>query len=300
MTRLAKWQADLWLLIITFFWGTTFVVVKDAVAVAPPFYFLAIRFSLAAVAALIIWRHAIRRAGRRTLLAGAVLGSILFVSYALQTMGLQYTGAARAAFITGLSVIMVPFLETVTYRRAPAPAVLVGAVAALVGLGLMTLRQGFLPGLGDVLVFLCAITFAAHIVLIGRFSPAHDARVLTAVQIMVAAVLSIIAAIPGAHPPVTARLAGASVLTVILATTLAFWVQTTVQKYTTPSHAALVFSMEPVFGALTAYVVAGEILSARAWIGAALILAGTLTAELAPRVAAAGTADAPSIQDRRP
>ncbi len=296
MTHLSKWQADAWLVIITFFWGTTFVVVKDAVAVAPPFYLLAIRFTLAAITALLIWRHALRQANRQSILVGAVLGSVLFLGYSLQTVGLQYTGAARSAFITGLSVIIVPLLEIVFYRRPPALPVLLGAAAALTGLGLMTLQRGFVPALGDVLVFFCAIAFAVHILLIGKFSPAHDARVLTAVQISVAAILSAIAAIPGAHPAITLKLATATVITGILATTLAFWVQTSVQKFTTPSHAALVFSLEPVFGALTAYVVGGEVLSARAMLGAGLILAGMLMAELVPSARADGSNRVPSAQ----
>ena len=161
--------ADLSLLFVTAIWGGTFVMVKGAVSAFPVFAFLFIRFTLAtlSLAPVLPWLEArfdVFRAegtvrGPRALAAGAVLGLALTAGYGFQTVGLQYTTPAKAGFITGLSVVIVPTLAALLMRKPPEPAVWAGATLATAGLALLSLNRDLRPRLGDVLVFFCAISF---------------------------------------------------------------------------------------------------------------------------------------------
>ena len=277
-------QADLALLMVALIWGSTFVMVKDAVAFVGPFTFIAMRFSMTALAmALLFWRR-LRAFGRRELAAGTLVGVFLFAGYGFQTAGLQYTTASKAGFITGLSVVMVPFTTWLWLRRPPGKLALVGVVLATVGLALLTLPgdETLTVNRGDALVLACAVSFALHITAVGAFAPRMDSLALATVQIASTAIISSIAALALEFPtgPIPASVWGAAAFTGVLATGVAFGVQTTAQVFTTPTHTALIFAMEPVFAALFGYLLAGERLSGLAWLGAGLILAGMVVAEL--------------------
>jgi drug/metabolite transporter (DMT)-like permease len=293
--RIRIWQADALLLLVTAFWGATFPLVKNATDVTnggvPTYWFLAARFTLAAlVLGLLLWRQ-LKEAPLKTWLAGALIGSFLFTGFAFQTFGMAYTTSAKASFITGLSVVMVPVLAVVWLRRRPHPSAWVGVATAAVGLGLLSLNQNLVPTYGDLLVLLCALGFALHIVGVSRFAGPHDPFALAVIQILVAAVLSWTLHLldkgtlsPGV-PSVDWWTAPGSVgmawlICGIFATAAAFLLQNVLQPHTTPTHTALIFSAEPVWGALFAYLLLGELLTPRGYVGAALILSGMLLAEL--------------------
>jgi drug/metabolite transporter (DMT)-like permease len=279
---LARWKADLALVGITLIWGATFVIVKSALADVSTLLFLALRFLLAG-AALAIAARGVRVTGP-LVAASLQVGAALFAGYVLQTAGLRFTTPSRSAFITGFSVVLVPLFAAVAFRRFVGWGPVAGVTAAMAGLYLLTLPSG-VAGVnrGDLLTLGCAAAFALHILLIGRYSGRIPASGLAAGQVLVAAALSG-AGLPWApaflRPSNTLILA--IVTTALLATALAFLVQTWAQQYTTPTHTALIFSMEPVFALLTSWLVMGEMFSGRAWAGAALILAGILIAELGP------------------
>jgi drug/metabolite transporter (DMT)-like permease len=288
--------ADGALLTVTAIWGLTFVMVRDAVHAYPVFAFLATRFALALVGLLpiLVWRrHHWRptpRAPRltRQLAAGALIGITLFAGYAFQTLGLLYTTPAKAGFITGLSVVIVPVLGVIFLRERLHPAVVAGVAVALAGLSLLSLsgvRSLAAVNPGDLLVLACAVSFAGQIVLVGRFAPRMNALLLTTAQIatvaLLAAVISLLVEQPPIWPPRGQPLF-AAVFTGLLATALAFGVQTAAQRFTTATHAALIFAAEPVFAALGSYLLSGEVLSLPEWLGCGLILAGMLLAELGP------------------
>ncbi len=294
----------------TLIWGATFVVVKAALDDISPALFLAFRFSLATLVLLplLAWRrrklagaHADPVAGapasldgahresngqvRRTIGAGALAGLFLFLGYLAQTVGLRFTSAPKSAFITGLSSVMVPLLAALVYRSRPQISEVIGLAAATVGLFLMTFRgaQGAINP-GDVLTFLCAIAFAAHIVVLGHFSETMSFDLLSVTQVGTAAVLSLSLFWCVERPFVRWRpgLVGAILITGLLATALAFTIQTWAQRYATSTRTGLIYTLEPVFAWITSFFVAGEGLPGRAAAGAALILGGVMFAELKP------------------
>lgn len=265
-------------------WGITFPVVKQAVEKVPPYSFNAVRFVLAAAVLAAVSVPALRRLSRIGWRHGALLGVALFVGYAFQTIGLQYTTSSNAGFVTGMFVVFTPLLSAVVLRRPPERAAVVGVALAAIGLALLSLGDSFLPRLGDVLILGCAIAFAAHIVGLGAWSDRHDAVGLTVVQMMVAGLLhgafALVFEVGRAPGSWDRSVVVALLVTAVLASAAAFWIQTAAQRYIPPTRTALILTMEPVFAGLFGFLLLNEALSGRGWVGCALILAGMLTAEL--------------------
>lgn len=282
MSKYQQIRADLALLAVAFVWGVTFVVVQDALSGIGPYYFIGIRFAIAfAFLALVYWRR-FTALKLDTLKAGCLIGSVLFAGYVFQTVGLQYTTASNAGFITGLAVVLVPLISSLVTKKLPALPAILGVASATLGLGLLSMGDNLTVNSGDILVFLCAICFAGHIILVGKYVHSHDPVLLALLQIGVVAVMGMgcgvaLETLP-AHftQPVWIGL----LVTAVPATALAFLIQNSVQKYTSPTHTALIFIMEPVFAAATGWLLAGEVLSSRQWVGCLLILFGMVVAEL--------------------
>jgi drug/metabolite transporter (DMT)-like permease len=279
-------RADAALAFNTVIWGSTFVLVKAALGHVSPILFLALRFSLATLALLALFRGPGK--GPRTwkaVLSGALSGVFLFSGYVLQTLGLRLTTASKSAFLTGLTSVMVPLLASLVYQSRPQVSEVVGVLVATVGLGLMTL-EGAIGGIarGDVLTLLCAVAFAAHIVTVGHFSETMSFELLSVTQIGAAAVLasSLFWWVETPHLEWRPVLVCAVLITGLLATAFAFTIQAWALQYTTSSRAALIYMLEPVFAWMTSYFLMGEGLSGRAAAGAALILSGVLVVELKP------------------
>ncbi len=287
----AIWPADLLLLVVTAIWGGTFVMVQDAVAVYPVFAFLALRFSLASL--IFLPMLAQRRRDNRTpqpvnwslrtrsLLPGLLIGFMLFAGYAFQTYGLRWTSPAKAGFITGLSVVFVPLGSALFLRRRPSRAAWIGVSLATVGLALLSLNEDLTVAFGDLLVLGCAIAFAIHVLLVGHFAPRMSSLNLAVMQLITVAVLAFgVGAFVGGIPSPTGSVWFAVIFTGLLATALAFGAQTLAQRFTSPTHTALIFATEPVFAALFSFLLIGEQLTPRALVGCGLILAGMITAEV--------------------
>lgn len=302
-------QADLALTFCSLVWGATFVLVKDALSGSSVFVFLLLRFGLAALALAFLYRAELRGIDRGSLGAGAVLGLLMFAGYALQTVGLVFTTPTKAAFITGSCVVMVPLLHAWIGRRRPGMWVWAGAFAAFAGLYFLTVPAAGIRGLnqGDLWVLACAVVWAFHIIAVGHFSPRHPVGALTFTQIALTAVLS------AAFLPIlwstnleVPRLAwsGELILAVVItglgATAIAFAFQVWAQKFTPPVHVAILFTLEPVFAALTSYIFYGERPGARSLAGAALVFAGILVSELkgpAPAAPESAATQAPAPAD---
>ncbi|HUF15267.1 MAG TPA: DMT family transporter [Acidimicrobiia bacterium] len=264
-------RAILALLGASFLFGATFVVVKSALDEIEPLGFIAWRFAIGAAVLAIL---AIPR-GKALWLHGFLAGLALFAGYALQTSGLVFTSASNSALITGLYVVMTPFLATLFSRRAPSPWVVTGAAAAFGGVALLTGLDGSSLGRGDVLTLGCALAFATHIVVLARYARQHPVIPFTTVQLLVTAGLSLLASWRfEAGPGIPDRSVwGALALTGIGVTVGAFLLQVWAQTVVGSATAAIVLSAEPAFGVATAWVVLGERLSLRGWVGAALIVA---------------------------
>ncbi len=282
VSKSRRWQADALLLSVALIWGSTFVLVKQSVARFPVFAFLSLRFTLAAVVLLLLFGQRLRALPRRMACAGAAIGLFLFGGYAFQTVGLQYTTASKAGFITGLSVVLVPLLSALLLRRMPERPALVGVVLSTLGLALLTLEHDWMPARGDLIVLGCAFCFALHIVAVSLFAPQTDALALTTVQVATAALLSGAVALAAGvrYWPAQRDVYWAAAFTGVLATALAFALQNSAQTFTTPTHTALIFALESVFAGVFGYFLAGERFTQRGLLGCALILLGMLVAEL--------------------
>ena len=279
--------ADLSLLLVTAIWGTTFVIVKEALAVFPPYTYIAIRFTLATLTLALIAGGRLRTM-RPDVARGAVLiGAFMFAGFALQTFALQDTSASTAAFLTGLNVVIVPFIALVWLRLRPGRGALIGVVAATVGLGLISIKDDFTLAAGDLLAVGCAFAFALQIVGVGKYAAKADALAFTLVQLLTVTVGAWVFALAAGERPTMIVLEpsaiGSLIFISVVATALVFCIQNTAQRYTSPTHTALIFTMEPVFAAFFAWLWLGEQLGERAAAGALLIIVGTLVAELWPK-----------------
>lgn len=285
-----RWQADLALALVALIWGSTFVVVKSALAEISTLYFLFLRFALASVCMLVMFVPAFRRSAPREiwrgLRGGALAGIFLWLGYLLQTLGLKYTSAGNSGFLTGLYIVLVPLISAAIYRRWPQARELIGvaiAGAGIVALTFPSLDRSFQMNKGDLLTIGCAVAFAFHILVVGYYSVRERYEAVALGQIACAAALSGISLT--FEPPQAIWSTGvilAIVLTGVFATALAFAIQTWGQQYTTATRTALLFALEPVFALTTAVLAGGEVLTAAAVLGGALILGGILAVELKP------------------
>jgi drug/metabolite transporter (DMT)-like permease len=275
-------QADLALVLVALIWGSTFVIVKGELDRIGPMALIALRFSFAFAAMVLVTRASLLRMGRRQLCAGLLIGVFLFGGFALQTVGLGYTTASKAAFITGLCVVMAPLFARAFLGHRSSPQALLGVALATTGLGLLTLTANLTLATGDLLVLGCAACFALHIVAISRFAPSMDTMALTTVQIGFVGAAGFVAMLllePAPALPEPGTFVAAAFLGIV-ATAFAFSVQNRVQVFTTPTHTGLMFSLEPVFAAMFAYMLIGERLTEQQLIGCGLMLTGMVAAEL--------------------
>lgn len=285
-------------------WGATFLVVQQALVSASVLVFNGLRFGLAAAVVGLVYRKGVAKLTLGEILAGSQIGFFLFAGYGFQNTGLLYTTASKAAFITGFGVVLVPLLLAIFWRRKISGWAGGGAVAALGGLYLLVVPAGP-AGLGqlnrgDILSLVCAFMFALHIIFIGLHRPRFSAAGLSFVQFSACALFSALSiplfaatGLEEVRLEWTRPLILGVMITSLGGTAIAFTVQTWAQRYTPASHAAILITLEPVFAALTSYVVLKERLGGRAILGALLILAGILISELKGPMQAASDSASP-------
>jgi drug/metabolite transporter (DMT)-like permease len=312
-TRTAAWL----LVAAAAIWGASFTLVKDALADCSPLLFNLLRMTLAAAILLVLERGRWRTLPRQAWLGGIAVGIFLAAGYQFQTVGLTRTTPAKSAFITGLVVVIAPFLLLLPRvrrpgQRVPGPGALAGALSGFAGLILLTTPAGALSsiaqqggtaasnagtgvhpaaiagfvhaiGVGDLLTLVCAFAFAGHLVTLARVSPSMPARQLAALQVSACAVCMLLT-LPletgSMHLRLTPRLVIALLVTSVLATAAAFTVQSFAQRHLRASSVALLLTMEPIFAWLTALLLLGEHMQRRTLLGAGLILAGVVVTEL--------------------
>ncbi len=258
-------------------WGTTFQLVKDALGDIDTFPFLAIRF-LAALVILLPFRRGRFKWNPAALRAGVYL----FCGYAFQTLGLIWTTPSKAAFITGLNVVLVPFIASFIDKKIPYWGACVGALLAAAGLGFISLEGAFLPGRGDLLVLCCAVFFALQIVAVREASKTMTAQDLTLVQLAVVSLFSfgIWGGFGGNSINWTPAVIWALIITAVFATAAAFLTQSWAQRFTSADRVAIILATEPVFAGLFSYIYGGELFGPQKLLGCALILIGILISEL--------------------
>lgn len=289
-------RAHLLLLAVVCIWGSTFVVVKSALADISPLLFNLIRMSLAFACLLLIYRGHLGRINRHAIFSGAIIGFCLAMGYQFQTAGLRLTTPSKSAFITGMVVVLVPLLCAIPRLRprgssAPSWNAWCGALVAFIGIVLLTTPPGAAfdfraINLGDVLTFGCALGFSLHVLALAHLAPRFPFEQLAILQIGFCAAFMAVSMPLLEHPWVrwSPRLLVALLITAVLATAVAFAVQSWAQRYLPATHTALILALEPVFAWITSFLVLGERLSRRSASGALLILAGIMLTEFIPAV----------------
>jgi drug/metabolite transporter (DMT)-like permease len=277
-----RWQ--LALLSITVVWGGTFVVVQDAVERIPPFTYLTLRFGLAVLVMALAGGFAGLR--RSDLVPGGLAGLALLAGYGFQTTGLQYTTPSNAGFITGMFLVFTPLFVAASYRKLPPTSSLAGVAVATVGLFLLAAPGRLVLSYGDTLVLVCAAAFAAHIMALDRWGEAMPTKRFASLQLTVVTLGAgaiALGAERGEPMAFDASVWGAIALTGIVASALAFFVQSRAQRELPPVRTAIILTSEPVFAGLFGYL-DGDRLGAAGLAGAGLIFLGIVLAELIPMV----------------
>ncbi|MDP2848802.1 MAG: DMT family transporter [Humidesulfovibrio sp.] len=291
-----KLKADGLLMLTALIWGASFVAQRMGMEHVGPFTFNGIRFALGALALQpLIWKMQQTRARegkgsgidtKRLVRFGLLAGCVLFTAAALQQVGMVYTTAGKAGFITGLYVVMVPLFGLALGNRAGI-GTWGGALAAAVGMYLLSVNEDFTIAYGDVLELIGAVFWAGHVLIISRLSPGMDgtdAVKLASAQFAVCSALSLGVGVI-IEPITLAGVSGAAIPILyggLLSVGVAYTLQVVAQRDADPAHAAIILSMEAVFAAVAGYFLLGEVLEARALIGCGLMLAGMVVSQLRP------------------
>ncbi len=295
MLNKSKYTAEAVLILVTLLWGATFVIVKDAIQEISPLLFITIRF---VIAGIILFPFMLKkRFDKKSLLSGILLGVLLFLGFALQTVGLKYTAATKSGFLTGTAVILVPVLQFIIEKRPPKKGVIIGAFIVMLGVtflssggsSVLTLLSDFGTNFnfGDGLTLLCAIFFALYIIYIDMETIKYDFLILLFLQIVTVAFLGIIfsflfnqTGVEEIKISISNKSLFAIFYTSVFATLITTALQTKYQKNVTPAKAGIIFALEPLFAAIFAFFLLDEKLSNFGYIGAALIISGLVISEV--------------------
>lgn len=277
-----KYLSDLSLLFVAFVWGGGFVAVKDALNTVTPMALMSIRFVLAAVILYVFLHKWIGKISKEDFKKGSVVGVILYLAFAAQTFGLQYTTASKQGFLTATYVVMVPLIYWALYRKRPSSKAFIGSLVTIIGIALISLNRDLTFNIGDGLTLLCAVLFAGHIISIEYFAKGMSVFKLAFLQIAVAAVLFVITALLTEPIPtdLTPRAWWAIIYLAVFSTFACFTIQTIAQKYTSSSHVSILLSLESVFAALLGVILLGEVMTPLMLVGCALIFGAILLVEL--------------------
>ena len=280
-----KFLAQLGMVLTTMIWGVTFVMVKDALNDATPFMFAALRFGLSFVLACIYVNKGIKDISFNGLVGGLVCGFCLYVGYAFQNYGLIETTPSKSAFITSVSVILVPVILVAFRIKSVHLRIWVATFLAIVGLYILLNPAGGEFNIGDILTFGCAVSFAVHVILQDYYlSKGVHVSHLLLTQLMFITVFSCLSVcvFEDLSLIMSDRLMNAILVTGVLATFIALFIMVWAQTILSPGQTAILLSLEPVFAALFSTIFAGEILGLHGWVGGSIIVFAVLSLELFP------------------
>ncbi len=280
--NMQKYLSDISLFFVAIVWGGGFVIIKDTLTTVTPMLLISLRFIMASIIMYLILNKKIGKITKEDLKKGSIVGFILYLAFATQTYGLQFTTASKQGFLTAVYVAIVPFLYWILYKKMPKFRVFLGSALTIIGIGLISLHGSLSMNKGDLLTLLCALFFAMHIISIEYFAKDMNVYKLAFVQIAVAAVFSTISAI--ATEPIVLTLSPKAWFSIlflaVFSTFLCFTVQTIAQKYTTSSHASIIMSLESVFAAIFGVLLLHEVMTPLMIIGCILIFSAILIIEV--------------------
>ncbi len=275
-------KADLALLMITMFWGTSCLLTKIGLGDIREFNLIALRFIIAfSLSAAVFWKK-IRHADRRTVQYAAIISLILFTEYIAMTFGVKMTSVSNAGFLTCLAGIFVPIISFVFLKQKLEKKVLTSICLTFIGIYLLTVSDRVTFNSGDLLCTLCSIVFAVHIIVLGKLTVKVDSVALGVIQLGFAGVYALAFSSLFEDPilPATQQSWLIVVSLSVFCTAIAFIVQTVAQKYTSPVHTGFIFSLEPVFTAIVAFLFANEVLPFKGYIGGFLMVVSVILVEV--------------------
>lgn len=278
MKRFAK----LALLLATIIWGSSFFIMKNAVDQIPTPYLLSIRFSVAALLLAIIFAKRLKKINKEYIWQSAIIGLCLYLAYFVQTLGLARTTPGKNAFLTAVYCIIVPFLYWVVDRKRPGKSNVIAAFLCVAGIGLVSLSSELTMGLGDALTLLGGFFYAAHIVVVAKFGKDKDMFVVTMLQFAYCALYAGITSLilrPEMNLLVSNRLWIEFAYLAVVCTAVALLLQNLGQKYTPPSSASLILSLESVFGVIFSVIFYDERLTFQMIAGFGLIFVAIVISE---------------------
>jgi drug/metabolite transporter (DMT)-like permease len=291
-------QANLLMLLAAGIWGFAFVAQRVGMETMGPHWFNSLRFFIGVVALVpvVLWigrnkaktidqENELKSSNKTLMLGGLAAGFLLFLGATFQQVGLQYTTAGKAGFITGMYIFFVPLIG-LFFRMKTGLGTWVGAVVALWGLYLLSINEDFTLSKGDTLQLICAVAFAGHVLMIGYLASKMDTVKLSLIQFFVAGVLAMGLALYSEQLTweMIASTAVPLLFAGVMSTGIAYTLQTIAQQHAHPSHAAIILSSEGVFAVIGGFLLLNEVLPPKGLLGCGLILAGMLMSQLMPRL----------------
>ncbi|MBQ7625326.1 MAG: DMT family transporter [Clostridia bacterium] len=276
-------RADMLLVLVTAFWGVSYLMLDICLEDIPPFNLNAIRFISAFALLGVIFAGRIKNPSAQTLKYSFYIGLCLTATYICVTFGIKYTSVSNAGFICALPVLFTPLFLFVFYGKKPGAKLFISLLLCAVGMALLTLNEKFVPAKGDIICLGCAVFYSFDLIITEKAvsRPDVDPFALGIYQLLTVGVLMLILSFifEKPHLPTTTKTWIYSLFLGIFCSGVCFLVQTTAQKWTTASRVGLIFTLEPVFSAFAAYFFAGEKLSLRGYAGAAVMLISLLICE---------------------
>lgn len=277
-----RWLSIGGLILVTVIWGGGFVASDLALESMRPFQIMTVRFLLASVLMGLISIPSLKNIEKGELRAGILMGIALFAGFSLQIVGLQYTTPSKNAFLTALNVVIVPFIAFLVLKKKVGAKGILGAVLSVIGVALLSLNRNLTLGLGDGLTLLCAVGFAFQIFFTSEFVKQYRASVLNCLQMVTAFVLSLASLFVSGQTNFQVTSSGwLSVIYLgVVSTTICYLLQTASQKYVDETKAAIILSMESVFGTLFSIVLLHEVITLRMVAGCVIILTAVIISNL--------------------
>lgn len=283
-------KSNIILMLCAAIWGLAFVAQRVGMEYVGPFTFNGIRFLMGSISLLPLILYFERKGKKdaqpvptkKEYRQAAVIGLVLFIAASLQQIGLVYTEAGKAGFITGLYVVMVPLVGVLFLKHHVTKNAMAGAVAAAVGLYLLSVKADFTMGLGDIYVFIGAFFWTAHILLVDRLVKVFSALKIAFIQFVICGGLSLLVALIFEEISLHSIMLGIVPILYggIFSAGIAYTLQIIGQRGAHPTHAAIILSLETVFAALGGFVLINERMGGREYIGCALMLAGMIISQL--------------------
>lgn len=280
-----QYKADLIILMVTFFWGSSYLFMKVGLDSLEPFNLIALRFGVAFIAAGSLFFKRILLADRKSILYSLFLGMLLFGVFASIMLGLRSTSTSNAGFLMSLTVIFVPVLSALFMKTKPDKRLVAGILLAMTGIGMLTLKPHATLQSGDAWCILAALLFALHIIMTGKAAKNTDSINVGILQLGFAASFGLIFSLLFESPKLPGSTSGwIAVLALgIVCSAIGFVLQAIAQQYTTPTHTGLIFALEPVVAAVIGIVFLHESLTIQGYFGAAMVLLGVALSELDAR-----------------